>query len=116
MQALQDGLELAAAMRDYGGSVAVDARSRTAAVTSPRGDLVGFWDIDTGALRGHYAFDDVCGVAVSTDSTFVLSGSNGQVRSVDATTLADARDARERFDGVRWDNHMIALPGSRTSP
>lgn len=110
LEVLDDGLDLVSVLEDYAGSIAVNERSRTAAVTSPRGNLVAFWNIDSGKLVGHHAFDDVCGVAISGDERhFVLSGSGGQVRVVDASTLVESRDARERFDGIRWDNHMITI-------
>ncbi len=108
---LEDGVEFGTAMQDYAGGIAVDEDSRVAAVTSPRGSLVAFWNIDSGEHVGHLGFDDVSGVAVSRDQgCFVLSGSGGQVRLVDPLTLAEVREARERFSDVRWDNHLIAVP------
>lgn len=110
LQVLEDGLEFGTAMQDYAASVAVDDHSRVAAVTSPRGNLVAFWNIDTGRLVGHLGVDDVSGVTVSRDRRlFVLSGSGGQVRLVDADPLVEVREARERFSDIRWDNHMIAV-------
>lgn len=110
LEVLEDGVEIGTAMHDYAGGVAVDDRTRLAAVTSPRGSLVAFWNIDTGRLEGQVAFDDVSGVTVSpTQRHFIVSGSGGQVRHVDVDTLQDITDARVRFDGVRWDNHMLAV-------
>ena len=110
LEPLLDGLELGTAMQDYAAGVAIDGESRIAAVPSPRGNLVGFWHIDTGAWVGQHAFDDVSGVTVSPQlGCFVLSGSGGQVRLVDADTLAELPDARERFAEVRWDNHLLAI-------
>lgn len=110
LEVLDDGIEIGTAMQDYAGGVAVDDRTRLAAVTSPRGSLVAFWNIDAGRLEGEVAFDDVSGVTVSPSQRhFVLSGSGGQVRHVDVDTLEDVTDARVRFDGVRWDNHMLAV-------
>ncbi len=106
---LEDGLELVAAMQDYAGAVAVHDASRVACVTSPRGDLAVFWNIDSGVLLGHHQLHDVCGVTVSSDRRhFVLSGSGGQLRLLDPTTLAQSGEASTYAD-VRWDNHMIAL-------
>ena len=110
LEVLEDGIELGTAMQDYAGGVAIDDRTRIAAVTSPRGSLVAFWNFDTGRLLGEVAFDDVSGVAVSpTQRHFILSGSGGQVRHVDIDSLRDVTEARVRFDGVRWDNHMLAV-------
>ncbi|MEM7152186.1 MAG: DUF1513 domain-containing protein [Myxococcota bacterium] len=110
LEPFTDGLELSTAMQDYAASVAVDDHARIAAVPSPRGNLVGFWHIDTGAWVGQHAFDDVSGVTVSAEhGCFVLSGSGGQVRLIDTETLAEATAARERFSDVRWDNHLLAI-------
>ncbi len=113
LESLEEGLELGTAMDDYAGAVAVDGVSRVAAVTSPRGNLVAYWNLDTGASVGVQGFDDVSGVTVSADGThFVLSGSGGQVRQTDTTTLEEQPAARTRFEDVRWDNHLLALPAS----
>lgn len=110
LEALVDGLELGTAMDDYAGAVAVDDTSRVAAVTSPRGNLVAFWHLDTGLSLGVQRFDDVSGVAVSADgSRFVLSGSGGQLRQTDTVTLEEQPAARARLSGVRWDNHLLTL-------
>ncbi|MBV1858399.1 MAG: DUF1513 domain-containing protein [Nannocystaceae bacterium] len=110
LESLQDGLELGTAMDDYAGAVAVDDSSRVVAVTSPRGNLVAFWDLDTGASLGVQRFDDVSGVAVSRDGTrFVLTGSGGQLRQTETATLEELPGARARLDDVQWDNHLLTL-------
>lgn len=102
--------ELVAAMNDYVGSVAVSSQARVAATSSPRGDLVLFWGLDTGRLLGHHALADVCGLAVDEAAgCFLLSSSHGQVRSIDALSLEERSDARRTFDGVRWDNHLTTV-------
>jgi hypothetical protein len=106
--ALDDGVELGAAMQDYAGAVAV--AGRIAAVTSPRGDLVGYWDLDTGASLGTTRFGDVSGVAASADGTrFILTGAGGQVRQTDAVTLEEDAQLRAQLGDVRWDNHLVTL-------
>ncbi|MEM6931835.1 MAG: DUF1513 domain-containing protein [Myxococcota bacterium] len=105
-----DTPDLVAAMADYVGSVTLSSRSRIAATSSPRGNLVLFWDIDRGALVGQHAFTDVSGLAVDEAAgTFVLTNSFGQVRTLDAFTLAEDESARRDFDDVRWDNHLTLV-------
>lgn len=110
LEPLLDGLELGLAMDDYAGAVAVEHGSRVAAVTSPRGNLVAYWNLDSGLSLGVQRFDDVSGVAVSADGTrFVFSGSGGQLRQTDTATLQEQPEARSRLEDVKWDNHLHAL-------
>ncbi|MEL6188488.1 MAG: DUF1513 domain-containing protein [Myxococcota bacterium] len=108
LRPFDSGLDFVGAMEDYAGSVVANPRTRVLAVTSPRGDLALFWNLDSGELMGHLPFHDVCGVAVSSDSgSFVLTGAGGQVRRVDATNLQILSDIPGPFGAVRWDNHLI---------
>jgi len=107
LEVLTDGLELGTAMDDYAGAVALDDTARVAAVTSPRGNLVAYWNFDAGAAVGVQRFDDVSGVALSSQGAdFVLSGSGGQIRQTDAATLEERLDGRVQFSNLRWDNHL----------
>jgi uncharacterized protein len=95
---------------DYMGSVAINARERIAGFSSPRGNLVAFWHLDSRQLVGYQPFYDVCGLACSHDQQhFVLSNSSGEVRRVDARSLKEDKSLRMQFDGRHWDNHMTSL-------
>ena len=97
-------------MNDYVGSVAVSAGARVAGFTSPRGDVATFWHLDSGGYLGLHQLVDASGLAESTDrGHFVLSSSVGEVRTLQATDLVEARSARRRFEDVRWDNHLVAV-------
>lgn len=99
-----------AEMNDYMGSVAISEASDIAAFTSPRGNLAAFWSITSGAFVGYHRFADVCGAAVTADHTqFVLTNSLGELRRLDARTLAEDRAARRTDPGVRWDNHLLTV-------
>lgn len=107
-----EGLEWVGLMRDYVGSVAVASGARVAGFTSPRGNLALFWDIDTGARVGHHELSDCCGLAVSPErERFVSSSSVGEVRVLKASDLSEVLEARRRFEGVRWDNHLVTVRG-----
>jgi hypothetical protein len=97
-------------MYDYVGSVAISSLHRVVGFSSPRGDVVGFWDLDSGALVGVHGLADVCGLTASGDgSSFIVSSSLGEVRRLDVGNPS-ATAARWRDRRVRWDNHLIALP------
>lgn len=98
-------------MADYAGSVAVNSHTRVAGLTSPRGNLALFWQIDEGRLLGYHPLHDVCGIAVSHDQRhFVLSSSIGQLRFLDAATLQEERALRITRPGTYWDNHLLTVP------
>ena len=101
---------LLAQFNDYMGSVRINPHTGLAGFTSPRGNLVGFWDIHTAELAGYYPFFDVCGLTVSADQQhFVLSNSAGEIRQLNARTLQEQPHLRQRFDGMHWDNHLFTI-------
>ncbi|MBQ0729568.1 MAG: DUF1513 domain-containing protein [Oleispira antarctica] len=97
-------------LNDYMGSVKIHSPSRTAAFTSPKGDLVLFWHLDDLSLQGYHAFNDVCGLAISQDNKyFVLSSSTGKIRQIHAATLKIDKEKSLNFPQHSWDNHMISV-------
>lgn len=97
-------------MKDYMGSVAVNSKTRLAGFTSPRGNLVAFWNMDSQEFVGYHQLHDVCGIAVSDNQKeFILSSSNGQLRKLDAVTLKENKTARIKYSNVKWDNHLLAV-------
>lgn len=110
LRVLEGPTPLIAAMRDYVGSVAVSDATRQAGFTSPRGNLVLFWNIDTGELAGHHRLADVCGLcAPAGGSRFVMTSSLGHVRVLEAPGLLEIEAHRETFEDIQWDNHMVAV-------
>lgn len=96
--------------QDYMGSTRVNAKTRVAGYTSPRGNIALFWNLDSRELLAHHAFHDVCGITVSLDqSLFVLSNSAGQVRCLDAHTLEELPARRLELAPFVWDNHLRAI-------
>lgn len=99
---------LIASMKDYVGNVVVHPETRVAGFTSPRGDLVGFWHIDTGEYQGFHRLNDVCGITVSHDQNwFIITNSFGELRHLNAHTLKE--DTSKRFINreLQWDNHLF---------
>ena len=101
---------LLAQMKDYVGSVAIHSKNRIAGFTSPRGNLVAFWNIDNGTFIGYHQLQDVCGVCVTQDqSHFVISNSNGQLRFLNPLTLVENVEQRLQLIDTRWDNHLTSV-------
>ncbi len=90
----------------YSGSVAFDPGSGVLAVSSPRGGLVGFWNMRGVQWRGHVDVTDGCGIAPNTGGGMIISSGEGAVHIVDAG-LHPLHSTRHRFR--QWDNHMTAL-------
>lgn len=96
-------------MKDYMGSVAINSRSRIAGFTSPRGNVAAFWHMDKNRFVAYHALHDVCGLTVSSDQQhFVISNSAGQLRFLDATSIAEDRSRRLSFTDMHWDNHLLS--------
>ncbi|MEM8489408.1 MAG: DUF1513 domain-containing protein [Pseudomonadota bacterium] len=95
-------------LRDYVGSVAICDQGRVAGFASPRGNLVVFYHVDSGALLGYHQLRDVCGLAVSRErEAFVLSNSFGEIRELDWISLHERKHQRLRLPDFRWDNHLL---------
>lgn len=101
------------AFDDYVGSVAISDAHDWVALTSPHGNVAGFWRLSTGEAIGQYEMSDVCGAVATQDGAFLaLSNSMGELRFIDAATLAEDPSRRIHRPELNWDNHMkvVVLP------
>lgn len=99
-----------AALGNYVGSVRLDGTGRRLAATSPRGNAVVLWDLETGAFLGRRRMTDVCGVApAGPDGTFVVTSGNAGIRIADAGRADLARLGGTALDGWIWDNHLVRV-------
>lgn len=109
--------ELMRSMNDYVGSVCVSSAAGTAAFSSPRGDLVLAWDVQTGAFLGYHRFADVSGLTTTVEQdSYVLSSSSGQLRLLDAVTLDRQELPVLSSSNIAWDNHLRTFSSSTPSP
>lgn len=104
---LTDPERLIMGMNDYMGSVAINEKTRVAGFTSPRGNLVGFWNIDNYQFVGYHQLHDVCGIAVNSKNNFMISNSFGEVRELTGSTLKEDKSRRVVHVNSSWDNHML---------
>ena len=114
LQLLEAPGNLWLALRDYMGSVVIHPDYGVAGVTSPRGNLVVFWELSQGKLLGYFPLHDVCGIALSQQhDCFVVTNSAGDMRFIDPVSLKELKPLRRHSDTVRWDNHLLGpLPVS----
>ena len=99
-----------AKLNDYIGSVALAIDHRVAAITSPRGNVLSCWHIDTGQLLAEFDIVGVCGLALTADRQyFVASNVLGEVHVIDSSSLVLRADLLMKTDNAMWDNHLIAV-------
>lgn len=97
------------AMKGYCGSVCFDSGGAAVAASAPRGNLVTFWDSETGEYLSAGPVFDGSGVAPAGPAgKFVASSGRGGVFVLDARSGAARRLAGCFPDGGRWDNHLTA--------
>ena len=97
------------AMKQYCGDVRFDSSGRIIAVSSPRGDIITFWDLNTLSCMDSVRFVDCCGISPGTiPGQFVVSSGTGTVVILNALTDNLKILELNRFQSSRWDNHLSA--------
>ena len=96
-------------MANYCGSVAFDSERRIFGVSSPRGGLFTFWDLD-GTLLASVPVLDGCGIAADGRAGgFVLSSGLGGLWRFHVPSQALHQLAAVREPVAQWDNHLTAV-------
>lgn len=96
------------AMRNYVGSVAVDASGLVVATSSPVGAQVAYWDTASGKCLGVTPLADACGVAPAHEHGFLITSGLGAM--VHAEPTAAERALLAPSTNVSWDNHFRRIP------
>lgn len=91
-------------LRNYIGSIAIDAERGIVAASSPVGGSVAFWNAGSGEWLGSARHPDGCGIAALDDGRFLVSDGFGAISisspgRPDIQLLAASRE-------IAWDNHM----------
>lgn len=97
--------------KQYIGSICFDASGTYFAATSPRGNIVSFYD-QNGRFLSQYSMLDVCAVAATnTPNEFVLASGMGDIDlyNVQHKTVKKLRTQSAKTGLYQWDNHMFAL-------
>ena len=97
-------------MRNYCGSACSDTSGRWFAVSSPRGNLITFWDARSGRYDGFTELPDGCGVAAgNSPGEFVMSSGQGAVQRYRVSDGQQQGLSALNTLEARWDNHMSCL-------
>jgi len=98
------------AMENYIGSVTTDRSGQVAALSSPRGCIVTYWDIAAKRYLGETQVADVCGLAQGQGSRmFLLTSGSGRIETLRAADAASVIRANPALAAYQWDNHAAAL-------
>ncbi|MDI3324213.1 DUF1513 domain-containing protein [Pontibacterium granulatum] len=98
------------AMKQYCGSARFDASGRYAAISSPRGDLVTFWDSRDNQYLGQCKTRDGCGLAATLlPGEFLISTGSGHLYHFDMASQKRQRIKLDANLSVAWDNHMTLV-------
>lgn len=114
----RDGLTLLEApapvqerMKNYAGSIAMDASGKVLAVSCPRGNIVTFWSVEARDLIHVHEIADGCGLAaMAVANAFLVSSGEGERRIVNPVTKTVWR--LPSMGGARWDNHILGVDGA----
>lgn len=106
---MQDERGIYSRMSHHTLSVALSVEHSLVATTSPRGDLVAFWSIETGALQGSVGIEDARGIALAAHGReFVVTTRQGTVHYIDAETLLETvpHHGLETENATGWGSHL----------
>lgn len=95
-------------LKHYCGSVAYDASGETLAISSPRGDLVVYWQASSWKYLTYHNFQDVCGLSPSQNpNEFLIT--TGKGKRIFVNPITNDKLALARMPKWKWDNHLHKL-------
>jgi len=96
--------------QDYMGSICIHPPSGTVAATSPKGNLVLFWHLESATFAGYYTLFGACGIDVDPRvDSWVVSNGQGDIHYIDPYKLTAIATLNKSYPGVRFDNHLSVL-------
>ena len=95
-------------LKQYIGSVRFDLSGLFFAASCPRGNLITFWDVGSGAMVNSVRSRDGCGLCASEDG-FLFTAGTGRITYYNL--LSDSISSMDTNDTgpVFWDNHLSVL-------
>ncbi|WP_036230287.1 DUF1513 domain-containing protein [Marinobacterium jannaschii] len=97
-------------MKQYCGSARFDRSGRYAAVSSPRGDLITFWDSRDGRYISQSRVRDGCALsATGRAGEFLVTSGRGKAYHYDLLRGDKQLQPLQLQQPVSWDNHMTLV-------
>jgi hypothetical protein len=109
---LKDEDGLYARMTHHTLSVSLLEETDTVGVTCPYGDLVVFWDLNSGRIRRMVTLPSPSGLALTSDRRFfVVTSQAGGIHQIDANSLELVRSDHEiePILDMRWGSHLLGF-------
>lgn len=95
------------AMKQYTASIRLSLTQNIAALTTPRGNAITFWDLETKTLVHREAMTDVAGLAYSkVDNRFICSTGLGDVFLFSKGEIRTSEAQYFSMADTKWDNHL----------
>ncbi|CAM3773812.1 DUF1513 domain-containing protein [Parendozoicomonas haliclonae] len=108
VQAMNGSDEHWLSLGQYVASVACFPDNQTAVITSPRGNIVQFWDLASRSLLRRFPVRDVAGIAVTGVNSAIVSNGLGELISYQRVGDDVSETSRIHYPDTSWDNHMIS--------
>ena len=96
-------------LSQYIASVVCLPDNKTVATTSPRGNRVVFWDVNTRSQIADFSLKDAAGAAVTGASQIAVSNGLGEVVTYHRSGERVKEVRRIRYPNTGWDNHMMSV-------
>lgn len=92
-------------MNNYTASISIEPSSGIACVSSPKGNMISFWQSTTGEFIDSLPIRDAGGVSLSKhQDKFIVTTGAGEIYFIPTTTLKP--EGRLVEQNTRWDNHL----------
>ena len=95
-------------MNQYTASVCINDSQQLVAISCPRGDFVGFWDLRSDEFLQQQKLRDGAGLSLLDHKFVATSGKGKMLAQQTAQSLAMNK---RYFQHIRWDNHLTTIEG-----
>lgn len=95
-------------MKQYVGSVRFDTHGRYFAASCPRGNIITFWDADSGELVNSLRSRDGCGIC-AYEGGFLYTAGTGRISFYDPSDDTISELDTTETGKVFWDNHLTRM-------
>ncbi len=106
--------EIQTQMKQYVGSIRYAANGRHFVASCPVGNLLTFWDGESGEMVHSIRARDGCGVC-ATDTGFVFSTGTGRLAHIELVTRTVTEHEEPQLQRLFWDNHLSAVTAGAAS-